>query len=558
MQEQPQSYKDKEKEQHDPKSRDKAGSKEKKKHNDYNYDKNNNKRQNNDKNGFSHGKGVSFKHPQNSSSYIESIPKKNVSNFGPVSGSFVKERDGINRPCGNNYSFNNNRYNNNYHRQESVFNYWKSDNIFDNNNMKGNNSNLFNDLFDDFEQPNRINSQNNNNRFPFSMNDNYSGLQNVSKEKYEKLWHSSQLYKEKIEKYGEEIDELKKENEALKKKYQELLQSQLDLINNKNIISHNNNNNNDDGQMIPISISRTRLINESHGAFRSTAFKLVFTDNANFDLYNEYRPKLYNPQDQFSNCRGLISFEKDVSVDNDPRGRVKEVCILVQYNKLHSLYQADFPQCDISFKNTSIFNKIIDLANEYRVLEKFKTLYGRGRNLNDKIEVTKSPVITMEMLRNDWNMWKQVYAYNIYGRSSFECMFRIENFFKINDMKICYLRYDDSSKQFYGFEKGARVAICELPRISSMDYDSLIGIISPDFRFVHGLNIANENLIMNCVVYFFFVTRDPISKFISSKDRAMMVSHRIKEIEVYFLEHCPYPPSFIKQLYYLNIEGEGA
>ena len=208
----------KENEQHDPKSRDKTNSKEKKKHNGYNWDQNKNKRQNNDKNGNSHGKGVSFKYTQNSSSYIQSIPKKNVHNFRPVSGSFVKERDVINRNGGNNYSFNNNRNNNNYHRQVSLFNYWQSDNKYDNNNMKGNNSNLFNDLFDDFEQPNRINSQNNNNRFPFSMNANYSSQPSVSREQYEKLWINSQLYKQKIEKFCGEINDLKMENKALKKK----------------------------------------------------------------------------------------------------------------------------------------------------------------------------------------------------------------------------------------------------------------------------------------------------------------------------------------------------
>ena len=95
--------------------------------------------------------------------------------------------------------------------------------------------------------------------------------------------------------------------------------------------------------------------------------------------------------------------------------------------------------------------------------------------------------------------------------------------------------YDNARKQFYGFEKGARIAICELPHISSMDYYSLIGIINPNFRSVYGLNFDFEFLITNCVVYFFFVTRDHISKFISSEDHARMVSHRVKEIEVYFL-----------------------
>ena len=218
MQEERHNPKDKEYKPHYPKSRDKTNSKEKKNHRGYKCDKNKNKRQYDDKKEISRGKGISFKHPQNSSSKIESVSEKNVNNFRPVSGSFVKERDVINRNGGNNYSFNNNRNNNNYHRQVSLFNYWQSDNKYDNNNMKGNNSNLINDLFNDFQQQNRINSQNNNNRFPFSMNANYSSQPSVSREQYENLWINSQLYKQKIEKFCGEINDLKMENEALKKK----------------------------------------------------------------------------------------------------------------------------------------------------------------------------------------------------------------------------------------------------------------------------------------------------------------------------------------------------
>lgn len=554
MQEERRNAKDEEYKPRYPKPKDDTHSKDKKRNRGYKWEKNKNKRRYDDKKEKSRGKGSFFNYPQNSSSNIESVSGNNVNNFRPLYGSFAKEKDVNNRQGGNNYSFNNNRYNNNYHRQVSLFNYWKSDNKYDNNNKNGNNSNLINDLFDDFQQENRINSQNNNNRFPFSMNANYYSQPSVSREQFEKVWINSQLYKQEMEKFGGEIIDLKKEIESLKKRNQELIQSQLDLINNNNISQ--NNNNNVHGQMIPINISRTRLQNEFHGSFRSTAFQLVFADNVTFDLYNEYRPKLYNPQDQYSNCRGLIAFEKDVSDDNDPQIRVKEVCILVQYEKCHSLYQKDFPLCNISFKNTSIVNRINKLANDYRVLEKVDSLVGRGKNLNDKIEVINSPLFTMRMLRDDWDTVKQVYAYNIYGRNSFEVLFRIENFFKINDMKICYLRYDNSRKQFYGFEKGARVAICKLPQISSMDYYSLTEIINPNFRSVYGIDFGFESFVTNCVVYFFFVTRDRLSKFISSEDHANVVSHRVKEIEVYFLENHPYPPDFIKQLYYLNIEGE--
>ena len=532
----------------------KHNSKEKKKRRPHKSNKNKNNNHFSDKKGKNRRKRNNINYLGQFMSNIDAIQQKNVNDIFSLTGSFDSDKNINNRPGGNVSSFDNYRYDNNYNRRVSYFDYGQSDNGFDNNYVRGNNSNFNNYLFDDFQQQNRINSRYNNNQFPFQMNVNYSSNERISQNPFKNLWNSSPLYEQKLEKISEENNDLKRQIEMLKKKNDELFQSNLSLINNQKISQ--NNNNNELGQIIPINISRTRLMNQSHGYFKSTAFKLVFNDNDDLELYNSYKNKLYTEQDQDTDVPGFISFEKDVFIDNNPPRKCKEVCILVQYSNPFSLYQKDFPRSYIILQNTSIFNKINDLANESRVIEKFNEFYGRGRDLTNKLKVIESPIITKEILSENWDTVKKVYSYNIYGRKSFDILFRIENFFKINDLKICYLRYDNVHTQFYGFVKGARVAICQLTDISSIDYSSLTDIIYPSFRPVYGIDLRYESIITNYVVYFFFITKARLSNLIVPGDRAAIVSSRIKEIEVYNLEDYPYPPKFIDELYYLNIQGE--
>ena len=205
-----------------PKHRDRSYSKEKKKNRGHKSDKNKNKRQRCDENEKSRRKRSTFKYPPNSLSKKENVPRENISNFRPVSGSLVKEKNVNNKGDGNISSFDNNRFNNNYHRQLSLFDYLKSDNKDDNSNKNRINSNLINDSFSIFQEVNRINSQDSNNRFPFDMNNNHSSQPNVSLSRNENLLITSELNKQSVEKYIGEINDLKMENAALKKKNQEL------------------------------------------------------------------------------------------------------------------------------------------------------------------------------------------------------------------------------------------------------------------------------------------------------------------------------------------------
>ena len=72
------------------------------------------------------------------------------------------------------------------------------------------------------QRVNRINSQDNNNRFLFDTNNNHSRQPNVSQNRYENLWINSQLNKLTMEKYIGEIKDSKMENAALKKRTKNL------------------------------------------------------------------------------------------------------------------------------------------------------------------------------------------------------------------------------------------------------------------------------------------------------------------------------------------------
>ena len=61
--------------------------------------------------------------------------------FLPVQGSFIKEKNVNNIHDRNISSFDNNIFNNNYHHQFPLFDYWKSDNKYDNSNGNNINSN---------------------------------------------------------------------------------------------------------------------------------------------------------------------------------------------------------------------------------------------------------------------------------------------------------------------------------------------------------------------------------------------------------------------------------
>ena len=127
------------------------------------------------------------------------------------------------------------------------------------------------------------------------------------------------------------------------------------------------------------------------------------------------------------------------------------------------------------------------------------TLYGSRFDLKDKLKVINSQIFIEEILSSDWDMVKQCYVYNIYRRKFFQILFRIENFFKINDLKICYLRYHNICQESFRFEKGSRVVMCELHDISSVYYYSLSQIINPNFRPVYGIDLRFESLIKNTV-----------------------------------------------------------
>ena len=67
-----------------------------------------------------------------------------------------------------------------------MFDYWKSDNKYDNSN-RNIIKQIVNNLFSDFQGVNRMNSQDNNNRFLFDMNNNHSNQPYVSRSQNENL-----------------------------------------------------------------------------------------------------------------------------------------------------------------------------------------------------------------------------------------------------------------------------------------------------------------------------------------------------------------------------------
>ena len=60
--------------------------------------------------------------------------------------------------------------------------------------------------------------------------------------------------------------------------------------------------------------------------------------------------------------------------------------------------------------------------------------------------------------------------------------------------------------------------MCEMHDISSVYYYSLSQIINPNFRPVYDIDLRFESLIKNIIAYYFYVTSDHLSNFISPRD----------------------------------------